>query len=79
MYDIVKIQWKIVHIRCTESPNSYKNSNSLNVQCREKSTGNWVHYMYRKFGFEEKFEFVECTKSSKFNEKLSTLDGKQFN
>ena len=31
--------------------------------------------MYKKSTFKEKFEFVECTKSSKFNEKLNTLDG----
>ena len=29
--------------------------------------------MYRKSEFMEKIEFVECTKLSKFNGKLSTL------
>jgi len=32
MYKTVKIQWKIMNIRITESPNLWKNSNSLNVQ-----------------------------------------------
>ena len=36
---------------------------------------NYVHSMYRKFGFVEKFKFVECTKSSKFIGKLSIFDG----
>ena len=31
MYDIVKIQWKIPYIRCIESSNLMKKSNSLNV------------------------------------------------
>ena len=43
MYDIMKIQWKIVYIRCTKSPNSWKNSNSLNVLNCENSMEIYVH------------------------------------
>ena len=35
MYDILKIQLKIVYIRCIDGPNTWKNSNSLNVQYHE--------------------------------------------
>ena len=40
---IVKIYCKILYIRCTKSPYSGKNSNSLNVQYRENSMENCVH------------------------------------
>ena len=40
MYEIVKMQWKIVYIRSIEIPNSWKNSNSLNVQNRQNSMEN---------------------------------------
>ena len=43
MYDIKKIQWKFVYIRCTNDPNTWKNSKSLNVQYRQNSVENCVH------------------------------------
>ena len=63
-----KFSGKIVYFKCT------KNSNLFNVQYYEKLMENCIHYMYRKSRFMEIFEFVGCTKSSKFNRKLSTLD-----
>ena len=63
-----------MYIRCTESLDSWKNSNSLNVWYRENSMENFVHQMYKKSKFEEMFEFVECTKSWKINGNLCTLN-----
>ena len=40
MYNIMKIQWKFVYIRCIESPDSWKNWNSLNVQNCQNSMEN---------------------------------------
>ena len=43
MYDILKIQLKIVYIGCTNGLNTLKNSNSLNVRYRENSMEICVH------------------------------------
>ena len=75
----MKIQWKIMYLRCTDCMNLFKNSNSLNLQnCEnsmdvqimyirctdhENSKENCVHQMYRLSEFVEKFKFVECIKS----------------
>ena len=74
MFDIVKIQWKIEHIRCTEIPDSRKNQISLNGQHRENSMENCVHQMFKNCGFIEKFEFIECKILRKFYAKLCALD-----
>ena len=66
-YDIVKILWKTVYIRCTESPNSGKN---------------WICWIYkiakiqRKIEYIrwKKFEFIECTILWKFNGNSCTMD-----
>ena len=60
MYDIEKIQWKFVYIRCTNDSNTWKNSKSLNVQYRQNSVENCVHQMYRWSEYVEKLEFVKC-------------------
>ena len=59
----MKIQWKIMYIRCTDCMNLFKNSNSLNVQDRENLVENFVHQTYRLFELVKKFEFVECINS----------------
>ena len=103
MYDILKIQLKIVYIRCIDGPNTWKNSNSLNVQYHEiqwkveytrctngpdswkssnllnvryceNSMEIYAHLMNRMSRLMEKFKFVECTISKKFNKKLYTSD-----
>jgi len=43
MYNIVKIQWQIVYIKCTKSSYSLKKSNLLNVRNHQYSMENWVH------------------------------------
>ena len=43
MYEIVKIQWKIVYIRCIDSPDLVRNLISLKVQNHENSMENYVH------------------------------------
>ena len=43
IYDIVKIQWKIMYTRCTESPDLRKNSNSWNVRYSKNSMESCVH------------------------------------
>ena len=60
MNDIKKIQWKIVYIKSSNGPKTWKNSNSLNVGYRENSMKNCVHKMQRNSKFKEKFEFVKC-------------------
>ena len=59
----MKIQWKIMYIRCTDCMNLFKNSNSLNVQDRENLVENFVHQTYRLFELVKQFEFVECINS----------------
>ena len=68
MYDLVKIQWEIVYIRCTESPEFRKKLNSLNVGYHENSLENCVHWMDKKSKVIEKYKFSESTVSWKFNE-----------
>ena len=68
----MKIQWKIVYIKCTNSPDLLRNLFSLKVQNHENSMENCVYQMYRLFRFVKKFEFVECTNSGK-------IDGKSIN
>ena len=48
MYQIVKIQWKIIYIRCTDRPNLFKNSNSLNAQIHENLMENRRTYQIMK-------------------------------
>ena len=43
MFNIVKIQWKIVYIRSTDGLSMWKNSNSLKVRYHENSIENCVH------------------------------------
>ena len=62
-----RIRRKIEFIECT-------NLNLLNIQNHENSKENCVQQMYRKSIFVEKFKFIECTISRKFNGKLGTLD-----
>ena len=78
MYNIVKIQWKTMYNRCTKSLDSFKNSNSLNVQYRENSKANSVYLMYKKSRIVKKIEFIKCTILLKFNGKLSTLNGQMI-
>ena len=59
MYDIEKIQWKIVYTRCTDGPNSWKILKSLNERYRENSREICLLQMYRNSGYFENFEFVE--------------------
>lgn len=68
IYNIVKIQWKIVYTSRTGSPDSRKNSNSWNVQYSKNSMGNCVHWMDKKSEVIEKYKFSESTVSWKFNE-----------
>ena len=63
MYEIVKIQWKIEYIRWTDSPNTQKNSNWLNVQYRENLVENCVHQIGRGSTKVEKHEFVKSPMS----------------
>jgi len=42
MSEIINIEWKIEYIRQTDSPNTWKNLNSLNVRYRENSMENCV-------------------------------------
>ena len=42
-YEIVKIQWKVVYIRCTNIPDLLRNLISLKVQNCENSRENCVH------------------------------------
>ena len=72
MYNIVKIQWKIEYIRCTESIDLRRNRNSLNVGYHENWLENFVHWIESLKS--EKFEFGEYMISWKFNRKLSTID-----
>ena len=58
----MKIQWKIMYIRCTDHSNLFKTSNSLNVQNRENPMENCL-LMYYSSKFDEKFEIIESTKS----------------
>ena len=69
IYQIVKNQWKIVYIRCTNSLDLVTNLFSLKIQNHENSMENSVHLMYRLLGFVKKFEFIECTNSWKFDRK----------
>ena len=57
MYDIEKIQRKIVYITCTDSPNTWKNSNLLNVQYHENQ---W------KFEYIRRTEWLNSWKKSNF-------------
>ena len=43
MYSIVKIQLKIEDIWWTYIPNTWKNSNSLNLRYHKNSMENYVH------------------------------------
>ena len=74
IYEIMKINWKIFYIRWTDFPDSWKKLNSLNVWSQENSMENYVHLMYKTSGFVEKFEFIECKMSWKFDGKLCTFD-----
>ena len=53
MYQTMKIQLKIVYVRCTNSPDLLTNLFSLKIQNRENSMENSVHLMYRSLGFEK--------------------------
>ena len=65
----MKIQWKVVYIRCTNISDLLRNLNSLKVQNRENSMENCVQQIYRSFKFVKKFEFVEYTNSGKIDGK----------
>ena len=70
----MKIQRKIVYIRCIEGSYSWKNSNLLRVRYRENSMDNCVRWKYRLFEYVEKFKFVKSKISRKVKGKLYTLD-----
>ena len=57
MYDIEKIQRKIVYIRCIDGPNMWKNSNLLNVRYHENQ---W------KFEYIRHTEWLNSWKKSNF-------------
>ena len=59
MYDILKIQLKIVYIRCIDGPNTWKNSNSLNVQYHE---------------IQWKVEYTRCTNGPDSWKSLNSLN-----
>ena len=42
IYEFIKFQWKIMHVRCTNGLDSWENSNSLNVIFHEYSKENCV-------------------------------------
>ena len=62
----MKIQWKIMYIRCTDRLDLFKTSNSLNVQNCENPMDNCL-LMYYSSKFDEKFEIVESTKNLRKN------------
>ena len=59
MYQIMKIEWKIVHIRCTDHMNLFKTLNSLNIQNRENSM---------------KILYIRCTDCSDLSKGLNSLN-----
>ena len=77
MYQTMKIQLKIVYVRCTSSPNLLTNLFSLKIQNRENSTENIVHLMYRSLGFVKKFKFTECKNSWKFDRKSMNIPNRE--
>ena len=66
-----------MYTKCTDLMNLFKNSNSLNVQNSENSMENFVHQMYRSFGFLKKFKFVKCTNWRKLDGKLMNVPNRE--